>query len=89
MAKIRTSKGYLFYRNRIIDFSKKSINKANMTEGLRVLSSYHDRIGINWGPAFGTLIGIVRNDDYLSWSPHFNIYILKEDEEGQRDWETI
>lgn len=56
-----------------------------MTESLKLLSVYLDKIGINWGPAFGTLIGIVRNDDYLPWSPNFDIYILKEDEERFKD----
>lgn len=44
--------------------------------------SYHlNKIDINWGPAFGTLIGIVRNGDFQSWKPCFDVYVLKEDEE--------
>lgn len=91
MAKLKTSKGFLYYNNRIIDFSKKLIDKERMTESLKLLSVYLDKIGINWGPAFGTLIGIVRNDDYIPWSPHFDIYILKEDEERFKDvlWSLI
>lgn len=91
MAKIKTSKGFLHYNNRIIDFSKKLIKKDKMTERLGLLSVYLDKIGINWGPAFGTLIGIIRNDDYLPWSPHFDVYILKEDEERFKDvlWSLI
>ena len=91
MAKIKTSKGFLHYNNRIIDFSKKLIDKDKMTESLGLLSVYLDKIGINWGPAFGTLIGIIRNDDYLPWSPHFDVYILKEDEERFKDvlWSLI
>lgn len=91
MAKIKTSKGFLFFRNRVVDFSKKLINKDKMTESLGILSIYLDKIGINWGPAFGTLIGIIRNDDYLPWSPHFDVYILKEDEERFKDvlWSLI
>ena len=91
MAKIKTSKGFLFFKNRVIDFSKKLIDKERMTESLKLLSVYLDKIGINWGPAFGTLIGIVRNDDYLPWSPNFDIYILKEDEERFKDvlWALI
>lgn len=91
MAKLKTSKGFLYYNNRIIDFSKKLIDKERMTEGLKSLSVYLDKIGINWGPAFGTLIGIIRNDDYLPWSPNFDIYILKEDEERFKDilWSLI
>lgn len=91
MAKIKTSKGFLYYNNRIIDFSKKLIDKERMTKSLKLLSVNLDKIGINWGPAFGTLIGIVRNDDYIPWSPHFDVYILKEDEERFKDvlWSLI
>ena len=56
-----------------------------MTENLQILSVYLDKIDINWGPAFGSLIGVVRNDDYQPWKPVFDIYILKEDEERFKD----
>ncbi len=56
-----------------------------MLDNLNVLSVYLDKIDINWGPAFGSLIGIVRNDDFQSWKPVFDIYILKEDEERFKD----
>ena len=56
-----------------------------MLENLQILSLYLDKIGIQWGPAFGTLIGIVRNDYFLPWAPTFDIYILKEDEERFKD----
>lgn len=46
---------------------------------------YLDKIDINWGPAFGSLIGVVRNDDFQPWKPVFDIYILKEDEERFKD----
>lgn len=85
MSKIKTSKGFFTYDNHILSFRGKRINKEKMTRCLADFSSYMDRIDVNWGPAFGTLIGIVRNDDYLPWSPNFDIYILKEDEERFKD----
>ncbi len=91
MSHIITSKGFLEYKNHLLYFGDKHINRDNMLENLHVLSLYLDKIGINWGPAFGTLIGIVRNDDFLSWAPVFNIYILKEDEERFKDvlWHLV
>lgn len=85
MAHLKTSKGYLEYPQRLLYFGSKVINKEVMTENLRVLSVYLDKIDINWGPAFGTLIGIVRNDDFQPWKPVFDLYILKEDEERFKD----
>lgn len=85
MAHIKTSKGYLEYTNHLLDFGAKILNPQVMLENLKILSIYLDKIDINWGPAFGTLIGVVRNDDFQPWKPVFDIYILKEDEERFKD----
>lgn len=91
MARIKTSKGYLEYNNQILYFGDKVMNTDKMWENLQILSVYLDKIDINWGPAFGTLIGIVRNEDFQPWKPVFDIYILKEDEERFKDilWSLI
>lgn len=85
MAHIKTSKGYLEYESHLLYFGDKVMDKTIMLEDLHVLSVYLDKIDINWGPAFGTLIGVVRNDDFQPWKPVFDIYILKEDEERFKD----
>lgn len=85
MAIIKTSKGFLEYESHLLHFGGKVINKEVMLENLKVLSLYLDKIDINWGPAFGTLIGIIRNDDFQPWKPIFDIYILREDEERFKD----
>lgn len=85
MAHIKTSKGYLEYTNHLLNFGSKVLHPKLMLENLHILSLYLDKIDINWGPAFGTLIGIVRNDDFQPWKPVFDIYILKEDEERFKD----
>lgn len=85
MAHIKTSKGFLEYDSHLLYFGNKVINKETMIDNLRVLALYLDKIDINWGPAFGSLIGVVRNDDFQPWKPVFDIYILKEDEERFKD----
>lgn len=85
MSHIKTSKGFLEYKSHLLYFGDKVMNKEVMLDDLRVLALYMDKIDINWGPAFGTLIGIVRNDDFQPWKPLFDIYILKEDEERFKD----
>lgn len=82
---IKTSNGPLHYNSHYLHFDSHVVNKSTVLENVRTLSVYLDKIGINWGPAFGTLIGIVRNDDLLPWNPVFDIYILKEDEERFKD----
>lgn len=85
MASIKTSKGLFNYKQHLLYFGNKIISKELMEENLKIFSVFLDKIDINWGPAFGSLIGMVRNDDFLSWSPCFDIYILKEDEERFKD----
>lgn len=85
MDSIKTSKGLFEYKQHLLYFGEKTIVKDQMIENLKIFSIYLDKIDINWGPAFGTLIGIVRNDDFLPWSPCFDIYVLKEDEERFKD----
>lgn len=85
MARIKTSKGYFEYSSHMLYFGGKVMNKEVVLDNLNVLSIYLDKIDINWGPAFGTLIGIIRNDDLQPWKPVFDIYILKEDEERFKD----
>lgn len=85
MAYIKTSKGLYPYKNHLLYFGNSMLDPQSMVESLNILSVYLDKTGINWGPAFGTLIGIVRNDDFLPWNPVFDIYILKEDEERFKD----
>ena len=81
MAHLKTSNGFIKYHNHLLYFGKKVMNTNIMIENLRILSVYLDKIDINWGPCFGTLIGIIRNDDFQPWKPAFDVYILKEDEE--------
>lgn len=83
--KLKTSKGFLEYDSHLLYFGNHKVNPDRMLENIHILALYLDKIGINWGPAFGTLIGIVRNDDFLPWNPVFDIYILKEDEERFKD----
>ena len=85
MAYIKTSKGFLEYDSHMLYFGGKVMNKDIVLNNLHILSVYLDKIDINWGPAFGTLIGIIRNDDLQPWKPAFDIYILKEDEERFKD----
>ena len=61
MAHIKTSKGFLEYKSHFLYFGDRIIDKEVMLEDIKILSVYLDKIDINWGPAFGTLIGIIRD----------------------------
>lgn len=84
MTYIKTSKGNLDYKS-LLPSANQRINVNKTIENIRFLQPILDRIGISWGPAFGTLIGIVRNDGFLPWATATDFYILKEDEERFKD----
>lgn len=73
------------FKQHIIYDGMKRQNDAVALENLKILSRHFDGIDINWGPAFGTLIGIVRNDGFLRWAQGLDLYFLKEDEERFKD----
>ena len=56
-----------------------------MLENMRILQVYLDKIGIKWELAFGTLIGIVRNEEFLPWATATDFFLLKENEERFKD----
>lgn len=85
MAHIMTSRGFMDFRQHIIYDGMKRQDDTIAFENLTILARYLDRSGLNWGPAFGTLIGIVRNDAFLPWAQGLDLYFLKEDEERFKD----
>lgn len=91
MAHIKTSRGFLEFKQHVIYDGMKRQNNVIALENLRTLAFQIDRIGLNWGPVFGTLIGIVRNDGFLPWAQGIDLYILKEEEERFKDmiWQLI
>lgn len=85
MSHIRTSKGDLSYQSEILYSGKEHIDRDKTINGLKVLQQNLDKTGIGWGPAFGTLIGIVRDNGFLPWAPSLTLFVLKEDEERFKD----
>jgi len=81
---IKTSHGLLYYKKKYPSVRQR-IDKEKMLQNIQILQMYLDKTGIEWGPAFGTLIGIVRNDDFLPWATAADFFILKEDEERFKD----
>ena len=85
MAHVKTSQGVMEFEQHFIYDGMKQQNDSIALQNLKLLSRHLDRIGLNWGPAFGTLIGIVRNDGFLPWAQGLDLYFLKEDEERFKD----
>lgn len=85
MNHIKTSKGVINYIQRLPRRSFKPMDTDMALNNLSVIKDKLDRTGILWGPIFGTLIGIIRNDNFLPWAKEISLFFLKEDEERFKD----
>lgn len=82
---ILTSKGCYSYTKEYPDVpNTMDIGEAMLA--FRELADSMNKIGIVWGPAFGTLLGIVRDDSFLPWAKEVQLYVLKEEEERFKDF---
>lgn len=81
MATIKTSKGIYKYKLRLLFPGIQVINKERAHENLMLLKQVLDSYNLNWGLAFGSLLGAVREHDFIDWDEDIDMYILKEEEE--------
>lgn len=85
MDRIQTSQGYYKFSQENLFVGIKQIDKniafENLCEVKRILS----KAGIKFGPIFGTLLGIIRDNDFIIWDEDVDLYILKEEEKQFRD----
>ena len=89
MGKIRTSKGDLKFKSKILYLGIKQIDRDIAFENLKVVADILYKTDIHWGPVFGTLLGIVRENNFIEWDEDIDLYILEEDEDAFKDalWE--
>lgn len=86
MAKKRTSKGWFHYRRKYLYLGIKKIDKAVAFDNLKIFQDLLNSEGIDIFPAYGTLLGLVRDHDFITWDEDIDLYILKEDESKLEDF---
>lgn len=78
---IRTPKGKYSYRPVYLYLGRKVIDREVAFGNLKDLMAILDPTGLRYGPIFGSLLGIVREHDFIAWDEDIDLYILKEEED--------
>lgn len=85
MKSIRTPRGRFRYKPVYLYVGRKVIDRQVAFENLKELVPLLDGMGIHFGPFLGTLLGIVRENDFIEWDEDIDLYVLKDDEEKLLD----
>lgn len=81
MARLRTPLGILRYKPVFLYEGRNVINKEIALKNLGELTILFREAGIQTGPVFGSLLGMIRENDFISWDEDVDMYILKEQED--------
>lgn len=81
MASIITPKGRLRYRPKNIYLGIKQINRDVAFENLKVVIRVLQDAGICVSPAYGTLLGIIRENNFIEWDEDIDLFVLSEDKD--------
>ncbi len=85
MARKRTSKGWFHYDRKFLFLGIKQIDKEISFFNLKDFLAIMRKGGVQTGPVFGSLLGIVRDNDFITWDEDIDLYILKEQEDAFDD----
>ena len=85
MKRIRTSKGLYRYHPLYLYVGRKVIDREVAFQNLKDLVPILNNAGIRFGPIFGTLLGMIRENDFIAWDEDIDMYILQEEETVFKD----
>ena len=80
MKSIMTPRGRFHYKPVYLYVGRKIIDREVAFENLKDLVPLLDGKGLRFGPFLGTLLGIVRENDFIAWDEDIDLYVLEEDE---------
>ena len=81
MNHIKTSMGILYYKFKPIYPGIKQIDKKIANENLQLLKKVFHEQNLFFGLAYGTILGAIRDHDFITHDEDIDLYILKENEE--------
>ena len=78
---IKTSKGEYKFKPINLFHGKKKINKKKARENILLLRDILSKTDIRWGLIFGTLLGAIREKNFIVHDEDIDIYIFYEDKD--------
>lgn len=85
MAKLDTRRGPLLYKPLNLFLGINQIKKDIAFLNLKDLAVVLEKHGIPLCPCFGTLLGIIRDNDFIDWDEDIDLMVLSEDKEELLD----
>lgn len=89
MAKIKTQTGYFYFKPKTLYLGLKQIDREIAFENFKLLMRILDKNKIYAKPFLGTLLGIVRENNFIEWDEDIDMFVMKEQEQQLVDalWE--
>lgn len=81
MASIRTSRGIFHYKPKHLYLGIKQMDRDVAFENLKIVWKVLNGLKIHVTPAQGTLLGIIRDNNFIEWDEDIDLFILKEDKD--------
>lgn len=82
MKKIRTQRGIITFSPHYLYEGTKKIHKSIALDNLKCVLDILNRNHVRTSPSDGTLLGIIRDGDFIDWDEDIDLNILEEDVEA-------